>query len=94
MRRAAPSRRNRSGLPSSDLMTGKRATYLDWNANAPMRAEAIDAVARALALCGNPSSVHRFGRRARQAIEAARESVAALVNAAPEEVVFTSGGTE
>lgn len=75
-------------------MTGKRATYLDWNANAPMRAEAIEAVAHALALCGNPSSVHRFGRRARQAIEAARENVAALVNAAAEDVIFTSGGTE
>jgi len=75
-------------------MTGKRATYLDWNANAPMRPEAIEAVAAALPLCGNPSSVHRFGRRARQAIEVARESVAALVNAAAEDVIFTSGGTE
>ncbi|MGH7034019.1 MAG: aminotransferase class V-fold PLP-dependent enzyme, partial [Stellaceae bacterium] len=75
-------------------MTAKRATYLDWNANAPMRAEAIEAVARALALCGNPSSVHRFGRRARQALEAARETVAELVNAAAEDVLFTSGGTE
>lgn len=75
-------------------MTGKRATYLDWNANAPMRPEAIEAIARALSLCGNPSSVHRFGRRARQAIEAARVAVAALVNAAPEDVIFTSGGTE
>ncbi|HXS41925.1 MAG TPA: cysteine desulfurase family protein [Stellaceae bacterium] len=93
MRRAAPSRRNSSGL-SFWVMTGKRETYLDWNANAPMRAEAIEAVARALPLCGNPSSVHRFGRRARQAIEAARESVAALINAAAEDVVFTSGGTE
>jgi cysteine desulfurase len=75
-------------------MTSKRDTYLDWNANAPMRAEAIEAVAHALSLCGNPSSVHRFGRRARQAIEAARESVAALVNTAAEDVIFTSGGTE
>jgi cysteine desulfurase len=71
-----------------------RATYLDWNANAPMRPEAAAAVSEALALCGNPSSVHGSGRRARQAINRAREAVAALVNAAPEEVVFTSGGTE
>jgi cysteine desulfurase len=71
-----------------------RATYLDWNANAPMRLEVVDALSEALALCGNPSSVHAYGRRARQAVNHAREAVAALVNAAPEEVVFTSGGTE
>lgn len=71
-----------------------RTAYLDWNANAPMRPEAIDAVSEALALAGNPSSVHGYGRRARQAVNAAREAVARLVNAAPEEVIFTSGGTE
>ena len=43
---------------------------------------------------GNPSSVHRAGRDARRAARAAREAVAALVGAAPEAVVFTSGGTE
>jgi cysteine desulfurase len=75
-------------------MTATRATYLDWNANAPMRREAIDAVARALPLCGNPSSVHQYGRRARQAVNAARDAVAALVNAAAADVIFTSGGTE
>lgn len=75
-------------------MTAIRATYLDWNANAPMRREAIDAVADALTWCGNPSSVHQFGRRARQAVNAAREAVASLVNAAADDVVFTSGGTE
>jgi cysteine desulfurase len=71
-----------------------RATYLDWNANAPMREEAIAAVAHALALCGNPSSVHAYGRRARQEVDAARDGVAALVNAAAAEVIFVSGGTE
>jgi cysteine desulfurase len=75
-------------------MTAIRASYLDWNANAPMRREAIDAVAEALSWCGNPSSVHRYGRRARHAINTAREAVAALVHATPEGVVFTSGGTE
>lgn len=75
-------------------MTASRATYLDWNANAPMRREAIDAVAAALPLAGNPSSVHAWGRRARQAVNEARDAVAALVDAAPDEVVFTSGGTE
>lgn len=75
-------------------MTARSTTYLDWNANAPMRAEAVAAVGEALTWCGNPSSVHFYGRRARQAINAARAAVASLVNAAPDEVVFTSGGTE
>ena len=71
-----------------------RTAYLDWNATAPLRPEAAAAVAEALARCGNPSSVHRFGREARRALEAARARVAALVGASPVEVVFTSGGTE
>src|ERR1700730_11872220 len=71
-----------------------RAVYLDWNATAPLRPEAAAAVAEALARCGNPSSVHRFGREARRVLEAARAQVAALVGAAPAEIVFTSGGTE
>lgn len=52
------------------------------------------AVERALDLCGNPSSVHVEGRRARRAVEEAREEVALLLGSAPEEVFFTSGGTE
>ena len=68
--------------------------YLDWNATAPLRAEAAAAMAEALARTGNPSSVHRWGRAARQAVERARAQVAALVGAAPAEVIFTSGGTE
>jgi cysteine desulfurase len=71
-----------------------RAAYLDWNATAPLRPEAAAAVAEALGRCGNPSSVHRFGREARRALETARTQVAALVGAAPAEIVFTSGGTE
>jgi cysteine desulfurase len=68
--------------------------YLDWNATAPVRPEAAAAVAQALALCGNPSSVHRAGREARRLLERARADVAALVGAVADEVVFTSGGTE
>ena len=68
--------------------------YLDWNATAPLRAEVAAAMAEALARTGNPSSVHRWGRAARQAIGRARGQVAALVGAAPAEVIFTSGGTE
>ena len=71
-----------------------RTTYLDHNATTPLRPEAAAAMAEALAMTGNPSSVHRFGRRARRKIEAAREAVARLVGARPEGVIFTSGGTE
>jgi cysteine desulfurase len=70
------------------------AVYLDYNATAPVRPEAAAAVADALGLTGNASSVHRFGRLARRKLEDAREAVAALVGAPAERVVFTSGGTE
>ncbi|MFZ3034199.1 MAG: cysteine desulfurase family protein [Parvibaculum sp.] len=68
--------------------------YMDHNATAPVHPEAAAAVARALTLTGNPSSVHHEGRAAHALIEEARTSVATLVNAKPEEVIFTSGGTE
>jgi len=68
--------------------------YLDYNASAPMRPEAVAAVLEAAALVGNPSSVHRFGRLARRVLEDAREQVAAMVGSRPERVLFTSGGTE
>jgi len=72
----------------------RRETYLDWNATVPVRPEAAAAIAAALRDCGNASSVHRWGRTARQRIEGAREAVAALVGADPDGVVFVSGGTE
>ncbi|TMI99099.1 MAG: cysteine desulfurase [Alphaproteobacteria bacterium] len=68
--------------------------YLDWNASAPLRPEAHAAACAALALSGNPSSVHGEGRAARRLIEQAREDVAALVGAEARNVIFTSGGTE
>ena len=71
-----------------------RESYLDWNATAPLREEARAAVAAALSIGGNPSSVHRRGRAARRIVEEARAWVASLAGASPEEVVFTSGGTE
>ncbi|HEY4344726.1 MAG TPA: cysteine desulfurase family protein [Parvibaculum sp.] len=74
-------------------MTKTRA-YMDHNATAPVRPAAAEAVARALTLTGNPSSVHAEGRRARQLVEEARADVAKLVHAKPGEIVFTSGGTE
>jgi cysteine desulfurase len=71
-----------------------KAVYLDYNATAPLRPEAAEAVASALEVTGNPSSVHGYGRRARRLVEAARAEVAMLVGAGPGEIVFTSGGTE
>ena len=68
--------------------------YLDNNASTELDPEVRDAIAAALDLYGNPSSVHSAGRRARRAVEEAREEVAALVGATPGEVFFTSGGTE
>lgn len=68
--------------------------YCDYNAGAPVRAEAAVAMSRALAAGGNPSSVHTFGRRARALIEDAREKLAGMVGASAENVVFTSGATE
>lgn len=74
-------------------MTAKRI-YLDYNATAPLRVEAREAMDAALDLHGNPSSVHKEGRQARALVEQAREQVAALVGAEPRNVIFTSGGTE
>ncbi len=68
--------------------------YLDYNATAPIRPSAAVAVADALGLGGNPSSVHGPGRRARAVVEDARAAVAAMVGTPADAVVFTSGGTE
>src|SRR6059058_5150246 len=68
--------------------------YLDWNATTPLRREAREAMAAALDLPGNPSSVHAEGRQARRMVEEARAVVAGAVGALPRNVVFTSGGTE
>jgi cysteine desulfurase len=68
--------------------------YMDYNASVPIRPEAAAAMGAALALGANPSSVHAHGRRARRAIEDARERVAAAIGAAAPTIVFTSGATE
>jgi cysteine desulfurase len=68
--------------------------YLDHNASAPLRPEARAAMTAALDRIGNPSSAHREGAAMRSAVERARAEVAALVGAAPREIVFTSGATE
>src|SRR6266566_2615281 len=68
--------------------------YLDWNATAPLRREAREAMAAAMDLSGNPSSVHAEGRQARRLVEDARVAIAGAVGALPRNVIFTSGGTE
>lgn len=68
--------------------------YLDNNASTELDPAVRDAMAAAADLYGNPSSVHSAGRRARRAVEESREEVARLIGARPEEIFFTSGGTE
>ena len=70
--------------------------YLDHAATTPVRAEVLEAMLPFLgaAAFGNPSSAHRFGRTARAGVEEARRKVAAAVGAEPNQVIFTSGGTE
>ena len=69
--------------------------YLDHSATTPVRPEVVDAMLPYLRdTFGNPGSIHRFGREARRAIDDARDQVAALINADPREIIFTSGGTE
>src|SRR6516165_3686518 len=69
-------------------------TYLDWNATSPLRPQAAAVMSAMLSRCGNPSSVHRWGRAARQTVEHARSAVGALLGVPPDGVIFVSGGTE
>src|SRR5579871_4905444 len=69
--------------------------YLDHNATTPIRPEVLAAMLPYLTgEYGNASSIHAFGQNAREAVEQARSSVAALVGARAAEIMFTSGGTE
>jgi cysteine desulfurase len=68
--------------------------YFDANAGVPATAAALAAYESAAEVIGNPSSAHELGRRAREVLEEARRSVAAFLGAEPDEIVFTSGGTE
>ena len=74
----------------------KRLTYLDNAATTPVRPEVLEAMLPYLGkeAFGNPSSAHRFGRAARAGVEEAKRAIADAVGAEPNQVVFTSGGTE
>ena len=76
-------------------MTTNRQIYLDHSATTPVDPRVAAAMARSLTeTYGNPSSVHGFGQQARAAVDRARREVGALIGAKPNEIVFTSGGTE
>ena len=76
-------------------MTASHRIYLDNSATTPVDPRVAAAMARALSEnYGNPSSVHGFGQQARAAVDRARREVATLIGAKPNEIVFTSGGTE
>ncbi len=76
-------------------MTAHRPVYLDHSATTPTDPRVLEAMLPYFSeVYGNGSSAHSFGRRAEQAIEDARESIARILNCQPTEIVFTSGGTE
>ncbi len=72
-----------------------RRVYLDHNASTPVHPEVIEAMLPYFGeRFGNPSSIHHFGREAREGMEIARETIAAFLRVGKDEILFTSGGTE
>src|SRR4029077_20835561 len=81
--------------PQCKMIKAMNSIYLDNNATTPMLPAVAEAMRPFLAeTYGNPASAHHFGRKARQVLEDARERVALLLDADPDEVIFTSGATE
>ena len=68
--------------------------YLDYNASAPILKDSADAIIDCLKTVGNPSSVHRSGRKARSIIENSRKKIASMIGANAQNIIFTSGATE
>lgn len=69
--------------------------YFDNAATTPLRKEVISTISEVMEACfGNPSSTHAFGRTAKTFVETARKGIAKQISAAPQEIIFTSGGTE
>ena len=76
-------------------MSATDPIYLDHNATTPPAPEVVDLVAKLMREnWANPGSRHALGRKARRVLEDARESIAAILGADPDELLFTSGGTE
>lgn len=80
--------------PATPAGAGQAPVYLDNNATTPLEPRAREAMLEAMEIVGNPSSSHAAGARAKATVETARARVAGLLNAAPADVVFTSGATE
>jgi len=77
------------------LKQTRQPVYLDHNASTPVLPEVVEAMLPYLReYFGNPSSNHVYGKTLREAVDRARVQVASLISCAPEEVFFTSGGTE
>lgn len=68
--------------------------YLDYNATAPIRPEVLERMTELLASPLNPSSVHSFGRKAKDIVDNARQKIAEIIGVFPSEVIFTASGTE
>src|SRR5204863_10034602 len=72
-----------------------RRVYLDHNASTPVHPEVLAELLPFFAeIYGNPSSIHAFGREAREGVDQAPERIARFLQVSPPEIVFTSGGTE
>jgi cysteine desulfurase len=71
-----------------------KKVYFDHNATTPLHPEVKKALVAAMAVFGNPSSLHQFGREARKLVEDTREKIAAFINASPEEIIFMGSGSE
>ncbi|MBU3917309.1 cysteine desulfurase, partial [bacterium] len=75
-------------------MTQQKVIYLDHNATTPLHPEVKKALIEALDIPGNPSSLHQYGRIAREYVESAREQIARFINADPNEIIFVGSGSE
>ncbi|HEO71722.1 MAG TPA: aminotransferase class V-fold PLP-dependent enzyme [Candidatus Hydrogenedentes bacterium] len=88
----------RAGLGSqpcrAETNVKTRVVYLDHNATTPLHPEVAQAITEAMEVFGNPSSLHTFGRAAREGVEQARAKTAELIGAAPEEITFVGSGSE
>lgn len=72
----------------------KKRIYLDHNATTPLHPEVKNTMKKAMEVFGNPSSLHSFGREAKQLVEEARENVASFIGAGADEIIFTGSGSE
>ncbi|MCK5685516.1 aminotransferase class V-fold PLP-dependent enzyme, partial [bacterium] len=66
--------------------------YMDYNATTPILSEVKETIMETLDVYGNPSSMHKYGRMAKSIVDKARNQVADLINADPQEIIFTSCG--